>query len=95
MVTQPQYTDPKQYENIILRASQDGSAIVRVKDVARAEVGRRQYIDRNRFNGMPASFICIYQQPGANGLEVSKGVLKVLEEHEAHHARRHRVFHRP
>jgi multidrug efflux pump len=80
MVTQPQYTDPAQYENIILRASQDGSAIVRVKDVARAEVGRRQYVDRNRFNGMPASFICIYQQPGANGLDVSKGVVKTLEE---------------
>ena len=79
VVTQPQFTDPAQYENIILRASQDGSAIVRLKDVARAEVGRRQYIDRNRFNGMPASFISIYQQPGANGLEVSKGVMKTLE----------------
>ncbi|MBN2107479.1 MAG: efflux RND transporter permease subunit, partial [Deltaproteobacteria bacterium] len=80
MVTQPQFADPAQYENIILRASQDGSAIVRVKDVARAEVGRRQYIDRNRFNGMQASFICIYQQPGANGLEVSKGVMQVMED---------------
>jgi len=80
VVTQPQFIDPAQYENIILRASQDGSAIVRVKDVARAEVGRRQYVDRNRFNGMPASFICIYQQPGANGLDVSKGVLKTLED---------------
>ncbi len=80
MVTQPQFTDPEQYENIILRASRDGSAIVRVKDVARAEVGRRQYIDRNRFNGMPASFICVYQQPGANGLEVSKGVMQVMED---------------
>ena len=80
VVTQPQFTDPSQYENIILRASQDGSAIVRVKDVARAEVGRRQYVDRNRFNGMPASFICIYQQAGANGLDVSKGVMKTLED---------------
>ena len=39
---------PSEYENIILRASQDGSAIVRVEDVARAEVGRRQYIDDNQ-----------------------------------------------
>jgi multidrug efflux pump len=80
VVTQPQFTDPGQYENIILRASQDGSALVRVRDVARAEVGRRQYIDRPRLNGMPASFIAIYQQSGANGLEVSKGVLKTLED---------------
>ncbi len=44
VVTQAPFTDPRQYEQIILRASQDGSAIVRVGDVARAEVGLRQYI---------------------------------------------------
>ena len=63
-----------------LRASQDGSAIVRVRDVARAEVGRRQYIDDNRFNGKPATPIIIYQQPGANGLDVSKAVRKTMED---------------
>ena len=45
VVTQDPFVKTSQYEDIILRASQDGSAIVRVKDVARAEVGRRQYID--------------------------------------------------
>ncbi|MCX5905515.1 MAG: efflux RND transporter permease subunit, partial [Proteobacteria bacterium] len=80
VVTQPQFVDPKQYENIILRASQNGSAIVRIGDVARAEVGRKQYIDNNRFNGAPATPIIVYQQPGANGLEVSKGVRKTMEE---------------
>ena len=44
VVTQAPFTDPRQYEQIILRASQDGSAIVRLGDVARAEVGLRQYI---------------------------------------------------
>lgn len=78
VVTQPPFTTPEQYENIILRASQDGSAIVRVKDVARAETGRRQYIDDNRLNGGPATPIIIYQQPGANGLDVSKAVRKTL-----------------
>ena len=39
VVTQSPFTDPRQYEQIILRASQDGSAIVRVGDVARAELG--------------------------------------------------------
>ena len=73
VVTQPQFVQPSQYENIILRASQDGSAIVRLKDVARAEVGRKQYIDDNRLNGMPATFIAVYQQPGSNGLDVSEG----------------------
>ena len=80
VVTQPPFVKPSEYENIILRASQDGSAIVRVKDVARAEVGRRQYIDDNRLNGTPATSIAVYQQPGANGLEVSKAVRKTMEE---------------
>jgi multidrug efflux pump len=78
VVTQAPFITPQEYEDIILRASQDGSAIVRVKDVARAEVGRRQYIDDNRLNGLPATPIIVYQQPGANGLDVSKAVRKTM-----------------
>jgi len=80
VVTQRPFTDPSQYENIILRASQNVSGIVRLKDVARAEVGLRQYIVDSRLNGTPATFIAVYQQPGANGLEVSKAVRKTMEE---------------
>ena len=80
VVTQRPFKDPMQYENIILRASQDGSAIVRLKDVARAEVGLRQYIVDSRLNGAPATFIAVYQQPGANGLQVSAAVRKAMEE---------------
>ena len=69
-----------EYDNIILRAAPDESAIVRVKDVARTEVGRRQYIDDNKLNGAPTTAIIIYQQPGANGIEVSDAVRKTLEE---------------
>jgi multidrug efflux pump len=80
VVTQRPFTDPSQYEDIILRASQGGSAIVRLKDVARAEIGLRQYIVDAKLNGIPATFIAVYQQPGANGLAVSQGVRKTLEE---------------
>ena len=80
VVTQRPFTEPSQYENIILRASQDGSAIVRLGDVASAEVGLRQYIVDSKLNGIPATFIAVYQQPGANGLEVSKAVRKALED---------------
>ena len=83
MVTQAPFVKPSEYENIILRASQDGSAIVRVKDVARAEAGRRQYIDDNRLNGSPATPIIVYQQPGANGLDVSKQVRQVMKDMKA------------
>lgn len=80
VITQPQFVQPAQYENIILRATQDGSAIVRVRDVARAEVGRKQYINDNSLNGVPATFIAVYQQPGSNGLDVSKAVRRTLED---------------
>jgi len=80
VVTQRPFTDPEQYENIILRASQDGSAIVRLKDVARAEIGLRQYVIDSKLNGSPATLIAVYQQPGANGLKVSKDVHQAMSE---------------
>ena len=80
VVTQAQFVEPRQYENIILRADPDNSAIVRLGDVARAEVGLRQYIVESKLNGTAATFIAVYLQPGANGLSVSAGVRKTLED---------------
>ena len=83
VVTQAPFVEPRQYENIILRASQDGSAIVRLGDVARAEVGLRQYIVESKLNGTPTTFIAVYLQPGANGLTVSKAVRQTLTDMKA------------
>ncbi len=80
VVTQRPFKEASQYENIILRASQDGTAIVRLKDVARAEMGLLQYIIDSKLNGTPATYIAIYQQAGANGLQVSKAVRKAMED---------------
>ena len=80
VVTQPQFTSPSQYESIILRADREGSAIIRLKDVARAEVGRRQYTDDNRLNGAPAAMIAVYQQAGSNALDVANAVRKTMED---------------
>lgn len=80
VVPQRPFTEPSQYENIILRSNPDGSGIVRLKDVARADVGLKQYVTESKLNGSPATFIAVYQQPGANGLDVSKAVRKTLEE---------------
>lgn len=80
VVTQRPYTKPTQYEQIILRANQDGGGIVRLANVARAEIGLRQYIINGKLNGTPATFIAIYQQPGANGLQVSEEVRQTLEQ---------------
>ena len=79
VVTQQPSTDPAGYESIILRAGQGEGAIVRLKDVARVEVGLRQYVVDSRLNGLPATFIAVYQQPGANALQVSEAVHAALE----------------
>lgn len=83
VATQLPYIKPSEYENIILRAEQKGSAIVRLGDVARADVGRKQYIDKTLLNGIPATALAVYQQPGANGLDVSEAVRKAMEEMKA------------
>jgi multidrug efflux pump len=80
VVTQGQYSDPREYLNIILRGSQQGSAIVRLGDVARADVGLKQYIVDTKLNGVPATYIAVYLQPGANGLTVSNAVRETLKE---------------
>ncbi|MDG2045686.1 MAG: multidrug efflux RND transporter permease subunit [Halioglobus sp.] len=79
VVTQSPFTDPEQYENIILRADPDTSAIVRLGDVARAEIGLQQYIVDSKMNGQEATFIAVYLQPGANGLKVSAAVRETLD----------------
>ena len=79
VVTQQPYTEPEGYENIILRGGQGEAAIVRLKDVARVEVGLKQYVTDSQLNGVPATFVAVYQQPGANALEVSEAIRKTLE----------------
>jgi multidrug efflux pump len=79
MTVQQQFTKPSEYENLILRAnSQDGSAIVRLGDVGRAEMGFQQYLSTNQINGQNTALIVVYQQPGANGIDVSNQVRQTL-----------------
>ncbi len=71
VVTQAPFTEPRQYEQIILRASQDGSAIVRLGDVARAEVGLRQYIVDSKLNGIADD---LHRRLPAAGRERAQGL---------------------
>jgi multidrug efflux pump len=72
-------TEPKQFEQVILRAQENGAAIVRVGDVARVDLGRKDYSLRTHYKGRKATLIAVYQQPGANALEVSKQVRATLD----------------
>ena len=62
---------PEEFGEIVVRAQPDGS-VVRLKDVARIELGSSYYNSVGRFNGKPAAVIAIYQMPGSNALETAE-----------------------
>ena len=68
---------PEQFGNIIIRREQDG-AMLRLKDIARIDLGSASYSVVSRLNGKPTAAIAIYQ--GSNSLDVSKGVKAKMEE---------------
>jgi HAE1 family hydrophobic/amphiphilic exporter-1 len=69
---------PEEFGEIIIRQQSDGGT-VRLKDVARAELGAQTYNTRGRLNGKPAAVVSVYQLPGTNALAAAKGVRKLLE----------------
>jgi HAE1 family hydrophobic/amphiphilic exporter-1 len=70
---------PEQFGQIILRANPDGS-ILRLRDVARIELGAQAYSTTARFNGRPAAVVAVYQLPGSNALEAADGVRRLMDE---------------
>ena len=68
-----------QFENIVIRAGQDGS-IIRLKDVARVSLEAQSYNTESGINGGNAAVMDVYMLPGANALEVAENVKKEMEE---------------
>ncbi|WP_430735564.1 efflux RND transporter permease subunit [Halodesulfovibrio aestuarii] len=79
VTTQGRMTDPKEFGEIILRANSDGT-ILRLKDVARLELGAQTYSLRAKNNGKPAVALGIYLSPGANALETAEAVSDKMAE---------------
>src|SRR5882757_8509443 len=73
VLTQGRLTTAEEFGEIILRANQDGS-IVRLRDVARIELGAQTYNLIGRYNGRPATILALYQLPGSNAVETAKNV---------------------
>jgi len=80
VTTTGRLSDPAEFENIIIRAASGDAAIVRLRDIGRAQLGQKDYSIRSKFQGKPATIIAVYQQPGANALDVSKQVRTTLEQ---------------
>src|SRR5262245_49159804 len=80
VTTRGRLTEPAEFENIIIRAASGGAAIVRLKDVGRAELGQKDYSLRSYYQGKPAPPFACSQQPGAKARAVSKAVRETLTE---------------
>ncbi len=73
VTTKGRLSTPEEFENIIVRSNPDGNQL-RLKDIARVELGSKDYDFIGYFNGKPATLVGIFLQPGANALEAAKQV---------------------
>lgn len=77
VLAQGRLRTPEDFDNIIVRETPNGGT-VRVKDVARAELGRQDYSLIGRLNGKPAAVVAVYQLPGSNALQTVDAVRKLM-----------------
>src|SRR5262245_59063437 len=69
---------PEEFENVIIRQSATG-AVVRIKDIGRAELGSQDYNSFGRLNGKPGGAMAVYLLPGANQLKASETIYETME----------------
>ncbi|MFO0295774.1 MAG: efflux RND transporter permease subunit, partial [Rhodospirillales bacterium] len=79
VLTRGRLENPEDYENIILRANPDGS-MLRLKDLARVELGSQTYDLFGRLDGKPTTLVLVYLQTGANALNTYRNVIKTMDE---------------
>src|SRR5437764_11021529 len=79
VLAQGRLPSPEEFGQIVIRANSDGS-ILRLKDVARLELGAQTYNLVGRYSGKPAAVIAVYQLPGSNAVQAAAGVRKLMKE---------------
>src|ERR1700758_2428703 len=77
VLAQGRLTSPEQFGNIVVRAAPNGGG-VRVRDVARVELGAQDYSMISRLNGKPCAIVAVYQLPGSNAVQTVAGVRKLM-----------------
>jgi HAE1 family hydrophobic/amphiphilic exporter-1 len=77
VLAQGRLTTPEEFGNIIVREAPNGGT-VRVKDVARVELGTQDYSIVGRLNGQPSALIAVYQLPGSNAVQTVQGIRKLM-----------------
>src|SRR5271166_3737312 len=76
---QGRLSSPEEFENIVVRETID-TGIVRVRDVARVELGANDYSVTGHLDGNPSAVIAVYQLPGSNAVETAAAVRKMMSE---------------
>ena len=79
VLAQGRLVSPEEFGKIVIRETPDGG-IVRVRDVARIELGSQDYSVAGRFNGRPGAVIAAYQLPGSNAVDAAAGVKKLMSQ---------------
>lgn len=79
VLTRGRLSEPDDYENIVIRAGLDGS-LLKLKDLARVELGSQSYDSIGRIDGDPATLMLVYLQSGGNAIDVYKNVNTTMQE---------------
>lgn len=78
--TQGRLTAPEQFENIVVKSDADGSALVRVRDIARVELGAQDYSTNAYLDRQPAVAMAVFQRPGSNAISTADAVIDLMDD---------------
>ena len=79
ITTQGRLESPREFGDVIVKASDDGR-VVRVRDVARVEIGARSYVTNSYLDNKPAVALGIFQRPGSNALASATEIIDLMDE---------------
>jgi len=78
VTTQGRFEDPRQFRYVIVKSTDDGR-LVELQDVARIELGARDYVTNSYLNGKPAVALAIFQRPGTNALLAAEEIIATMK----------------
>src|SRR5258707_3461085 len=81
VLAQGRLVSPEEFGQIVVRETPDGG-VVRVRDVARIDLGSQDYSVAGRYNGKPSAVIATYQLPGSNAVDSSAAANKLLAQRQ-------------
>jgi len=78
VITQGRFSEAREFREIVVKRG-EGGRLIRLRDVARVELGARQYVTNSYLNGSPAVALAIFQRPGSNALDTAAEIIATME----------------